>query len=248
MVNYKNCYGNVKNKALYFLLMFLLVSKFTFSQSFKFAFLSDTHIGVKNADVDLMRTVADVNADTSLEFVIITGDLTENSFDEEMWKAKSILSKLTKPLYVVSGNHDTYWSPNGGAIFTKVFGSGRFSFIHNGYLFVGTNAGPNMHHKTPGQVPEEDLVWLDSVLNNLKDDAIPVVYVNHYPQNETQRNSYEAIDRLKKKNLQLFLVGHGHQNKQYTFDGVPGIMGRTNMRGSDSTGAYNIVTFLNGKA
>ncbi|GEO08892.1 metallophosphoesterase [Segetibacter aerophilus] len=232
-------------------LLFILLCTFIFadlfSQSFKFAFLSDTHIGVKNADEDLRRTVADINADTSLQFILISGDITENSFDEEMWMAQSILSKLNKPLYIVTGNHDTYWSPNGGRIFTTVFGSGRFLFQHKGYLFIGTNAGPNMQHKAPGQVPKEDLVWLDSVLNNLQDKNIPIVYVNHYPQDQSQRNSYEAIDRLKKRNIQLFLVGHGHQNKQYFFEGVPGIMGRTNTRGADPTGAYNIVTFENGK-
>ncbi|MCW3115217.1 MAG: calcineurin-like phosphoesterase [Segetibacter sp.] len=228
--------------------MIFLAPGAAFTQAFKFAFLSDTHIGVKNADEDLRRTIADINADPSIQFVIISGDITENSFDEEMWEAKSILSKLNKPLHIVTGNHDTYWSPNGGRIFTRVFGGGRFLFEHKGYMFIGTNAGPNMQHKAPGQVPKEDLVWLDSVLNNLKDKNIPIVYVNHYPQDQSQRNSHEAIERLKKKNIQLFLVGHGHQNKQYTFDGVPGIMGRTNTRGSDSTGAYNIVTFSNGKA
>src|SRR5215210_4600546 len=129
------------NKALLFLLILLVSSKAAFTQSFKFAFLSDTHIGIKNADEDLRRTVEDINADTSLKFVIITGDITELGTDEELLLAKNILSKLKKPLYVQTGNHDTNWSPTGGRAFNSIFGAGRFSFEFNRYLFIGTNAG-----------------------------------------------------------------------------------------------------------
>ncbi len=82
----------MKNKPLLVLTILLIISQPAFAQQFRFAFLSDTHIGVKNADVDLKHTVEDINADTALQFVIISGDITENSFDDEMWTAKSILS------------------------------------------------------------------------------------------------------------------------------------------------------------
>jgi outer membrane protein assembly factor BamB/predicted MPP superfamily phosphohydrolase len=238
----------MKCKQLLFLIISFVLPGEAFTQSFKFAFLSDTHIGIKNADEDLRRSVADINADTSLKFVVITGDITELGTDEEILLAKSILSELKKPLYIQTGNHDGNWSPNGGRIFNKAFGPGRFSFQYNGYLFIGTNSGPNMHHKAPGQVPREDILWMDSILNKVKDKNIPVVYTNHYPQDSSQRNWYEVMDRLKKRNLQLFLVGHGHLNTQFTFEGVPGIMGRSNMRAADPAGAYNVVTFANGIA
>jgi outer membrane protein assembly factor BamB/predicted MPP superfamily phosphohydrolase len=236
------------NKGLLFILVLIIGSLQSFSQDFKFAFLSDTHIGVKNADEDLRRSVADINADTALKFVIISGDITELGIDEEVLEAKNILSKLTKPVYIVTGNHDGNWSPTGGSVFRKVIGPGRFSFQYNGYLFIGTNSGPNMQHKGPGQVPKEDIVWMDSILNNVKDKNIPVIYVNHFPQDSSQRNWFEVMDRLKKRNLQLFLAGHLHQNHDRIFEGVPGIIGRTNMRGKDTVGAFNVVTFSNGKA
>jgi len=235
-------------KTISFFIITWLFSISAFSQTFKFAFLSDTHIGVKNADEDLQRTVADINADTSLKFVIITGDITELGTDEEMLLAKSILSKLKKPLYIQTGNHDGNWSPSGGRVFNTVFGPGRFAFQFNGYLFIGTNSGPNMHHKAPGQVPREDILWMDSVLNSPGNKNSPIVYTNHYPQDSSQRNWFEAMDRLKKKNVQLILVGHGHLNKQFVFEGVPGIMGRSNLRAIDSVSGYNMVTISGGKA
>src|SRR3954466_11733517 len=109
------------------------------AQTFRFAFLSDTHIGVKGADEDLRQSVADINADTSLKFVLITGDITELGTDEELLLAKEILSGLNKPVYIQTGNHDGNWSPSGGRAFTAVFGPGRFAFTYNGYLFLGTN-------------------------------------------------------------------------------------------------------------
>ena len=53
------------------------------AQSFKFAHISDTHIGNATAEEDLRRTIHDINADTSIQFVILTGDITEFGSDEE---------------------------------------------------------------------------------------------------------------------------------------------------------------------
>jgi predicted MPP superfamily phosphohydrolase len=104
-------------KTTIFLIIVLFLSVPAFSQAFKFAFLSDTHIGVKNADEDLRRSVADINTDAGIEFVLISGDITELGTEDEMLLAKSILSKLNKPLYIQTGNHDGNWSPSGGRIF-----------------------------------------------------------------------------------------------------------------------------------
>jgi outer membrane protein assembly factor BamB/predicted phosphodiesterase len=218
------------------------------AQSFRFAFLSDTHIGMKYADDDLRKAVQDINGDSSLKFVIISGDITELGTAEELQTAKAILSKLIKPFYILTGNHDGNWSPTGGNAFRDAFGAGRFSFVYNGYLFIGTNSGPNMLHKSPGQVPREDILWMDSILRQSKNKGLPVVYVNHYPQDSLQKNWYEAVDRLKQHNIQLILVGHGHLNGSYAFERVPGIMGRSSMRAQDSIGGYNIVSFKSGKA
>jgi outer membrane protein assembly factor BamB/predicted MPP superfamily phosphohydrolase len=224
-------------------LVILFVTNISTAQDFRFAFLSDTHIGVKNADEDLVRAVQDINADTSLKFVVISGDITEQGTDQELQIAAQILSGLNKPLYVLTGNHDGNWSPSGGKSFRTLLGAGRFSFNYNGYLFIGTNSGPNMLHKSPGQVPREDIHWMDEILNQSKNKGLPVVYVNHYPQDSSQRNWYEAIDRLKQHNVQLVLVGHGHLNGSYDFEGIPGMMGRSSLRDVDSIGGYNIVSF-----
>jgi hypothetical protein len=115
------------------------------------------------------------------------------------------------------------WSESGGNSFKTVFGSETFAFNHNGFLFLGTNCGPNMR-MSPGQVPQENLVWLDSVLKATPKNT-PVIFVNHYPIDSALNNWYEVINRLKTRNTQLIICGHGHSNHKQNFEGIPGCYG-----------------------
>src|SRR6201991_4639085 len=234
----------MKKQYLCFLLLLVVVAGRAQS-SFQFAHISDIHIGgAPTASDDLRATVRDINANADLKFVIITGDITEFGADTELREAKMLLDSLNKPWYIIPGNHDANWSESGANTFRTVFGSETTSFPYGGYFFAGTACGPNMR-MGPGQVPRENLVWLDSVLHHLPDPRMPVVYLNHYPQDSGQNNWYEAMDRLKQTNLQLVICGHGHNNHLLNFEGVPGIMGRSNLRAKDTIGGYNIVTFRN---
>jgi FOG: WD40-like repeat len=217
------------------------------AQPFQFAHVTDTHVGGATGAEDLRRTVADINGNPDLDFVILSGDVTEFGSDEELVLARQILDSLRIPWYVIPGNHDTNWSESGGNSFRRVFGGETFAFEHKGYFFVGTNSGPNMR-MSPGQVPRENLVWMDSLFQAHPDKEMPLIYVNHYPQDSSLNNWFEALDRVKKRNVQLFFCGHGHQNKIYDFEGIPGVMGRSNLRAKDSVGAYNIVSIADSTA
>jgi len=233
-----------------FLFSLLLIFSFSivYCQSeFQFAHVSDTHIGSHNADEDLRRTVQNINDDSTLQFVIISGDITDFGSDEEFRYAKQILDSLNKPWYIIPGNHDANWSESGTNSFKKIFRSETFKFNYGGYLFIGTVCGPNMR-MSPGQVSRENVVWLDSTLKNLEDKNIPIIYVNHYPQDSTLNNWYEIIDLLKTRNTQLILCGHGHHNEVFNFEGIQGVMGRSNLRAKKLVGGYNVVTIKDGAA
>src|SRR5690606_31758119 len=77
---------------------------------------------------------------------------------------------------------------------------------------------------------------------------MPLIFINHYPQDADLNNWYEVIDRLKKRDVRLALCGHGHSNRQMNFEGIPAIMGRSNLRAKDSIGGYNIVSITDGEA
>lgn len=212
-------------------------------EAIKFAHVSDTHIGSNNADMDLRRTVQDINNDPTLQFVVISGDITEFGADKEIKLAKQILDSLNKPWYIVPGNHDGNWSESGANIFKQVFGSETFKFKAGKYVFLGTACGPNMR-MGPGQIPRENIEWLDSVLKTIPDNT-PVIFVNHYPMDAGLNNWFEALDRLKTKDIELILCGHGHSNHQLNFEGIPGVMGRSNLRAKVEYGGYNIVSIKN---
>lgn len=228
---------------LLIILGFVILSNSLYGQTrkeFQFALVTDTHIGNATSAEDLRRTVADINASDSLAFAIFSGDITEFGSDAELHLAKQILDSLTKPWYIVPGNHDTKWSESGGNSFRKIFGAETFSFKHGSFLFMGTNSGPNMR-MGPGQIPRENIVWLDSLLESATDKNIPIVFINHYPLDPGLNNWYEAIDRLKSRNVQLSLCGHGHSNRIMDFEGIPGLMARSNLRAGEAVGGYNIL-------
>jgi outer membrane protein assembly factor BamB/predicted phosphodiesterase len=222
-----------------FVAVFLLIANFSYAQNFKYAFVTDTHIGTATGEEDLRRTVADINKQTDLDFVIVTGDITEMGTNEELKLAKEILSGLNKKFYVIPGNHDTGWSESGGVSFIKEFGYDKFTFDHNGYRFIACASGPYVR-MSDGHIPRDATVWLDSLLKKTP-KAMPVVFVNHYPIDNSLDNWYEVTDRIKTKNIQYAICGHGHQNKAYNFEGVEATMGRSNLRAKDSIGGYNIV-------
>ena len=220
------------------LFIFSFVSQ---AQEFKFAFVTDTHIGSPNgvAEEDLQRTIEDINSLEDLDFVLLTGDITEMGTDEEIELAKSIIEELEIPYYIVPGNHDTGWSESGGVSFIREFGSDKFVFEHDGYKIIGCASGPYVR-MSDGHIPRDAIVWLDQVLAETPEDQ-PIIFVNHYPLDNSLDNWYEATDRLKNYNTQFAICGHGHRNKAMDFEGIPGTMGRSNLRAKEEVGGYNIV-------
>lgn len=231
----------MSSRCLLSIFLFFVFESVFGQTAFKFAQVTDTHVGGQTGADDLRRTVKDLNLSTDLDFVILSGDVTEFGSDEELLLAKQILDSLRLPLYILPGNHDSNWSESGANSFRKIFGGESFFFEHKGYQFLGTTSGPNMR-MSPGQIPRENIVWLDSVFTANSNTDIPLISINHYPLDTSLNNWFELTDRLHDRNVQMALCGHGHSNRQYTWDGIPGVMTRSNLRANDTVGAYNIVT------
>lgn len=227
-------------KFIQFFLLVILTSFGLKAQNFKYAFVTDTHVGSSTGEEDLRRTIADINELTDIDFILLTGDITEMGTNNELKLAKEIISKLKKPYYIIPGNHDTGWSESGGVNFIKEFGGDKFTFDHNGYRFIACASGPYVR-MSDGHIPRDATVWLDSVLKATPKN-MPIVFANHYPLDNSLDNWYEATDRLRKYNIQYAICGHGHNNHPYNFEGIEATMGRSNLRAKDSIGGYNIVS------
>lgn len=208
------------------------------TRPFTFAWLSDTHIGSTTGSEDLAASVVDINANDSLAFVVLSGDITELGSDAEIAEARSILQQLNKPYYIIPGNHDTKWSESGATTFIKVFGADRFVFWHGGILFFGLHQGPLLR-MGDGHFAQEDLRWLDSLLATI-DPSQPLIFITHYPLDDGIDNWYELTDRLRRFNTQAVLVGHGHGNHKMNYEGIPAAMGRSNLRARQQVGGYTL--------
>lgn len=232
--------------ALVFAFTLLSGSKVPAQADFQFAFLSDTHIGSATAEEDLRASIRDINAMTNLSFVLLSGDVTEYGSREQLRRARQILSEIKIPVHVIPGNHDTKWSESGATDFPRIFGADRFHFEFGGYRFIGLHQGPLMK-MGDGFWSPQDVRWLNQSLQQLPDKNQPLVFVTHYPLDDGIANWFEVLDRLKQHNTQVVLHGHGHANRAYNFEGVPGVMGRSNLRARNAVGGFNIVTVRDGR-
>jgi len=230
---------------LLFLSFFLFLNP-TNAQEFKFAFITDVHIGASTSEEDLKRTIEDLNGLPDIAFALVTGDVTEMGTDEEIARAKELLEQLNIPYHILPGNHDTGWSESGGVSFIKEFGDDKFVFEHEGYKFIGCASGPYVR-MSDGHIPRDAIVWLDKVLAETPKEQ-PIIFINHYPLDNSLDNWYEATDRLKHYNTQFAICGHGHRNREMDFEGIPGTMGRSNLRAGNEVGGYNIVEITGDKA
>lgn len=210
-------------------------------QAFRFAHLTDLHVSPNNSqpEEDLRRSVQQINATSGIDFVLITGDITEEGDRVSLQQTKSILDLLKMPYYIVPGNHETKWSESGVTDFTDIFGSERFKFEHNGFLFLGFNSGPLMR-MAYGHVVPQDISWLKKQMSDAPKNQ-PIILVSHYPMTEGDvDNWYEVTDAVRPFNIRLFIGGHYHRNRLCSYDGIPGILGRSNLRDKDGIGGYSI--------
>lgn len=214
--------------------------------TFRFAQLTDIHFSPHNPNPteDLLRSVAQINATDSIDFVLVTGDLTEEGDRATLEKVKSCLDLLKMKYYVALGNHETKWSDSGCTAFGEIFGGERFEFMHKGYLFLGFNSGPLMR-MAYGHVVPQDIRWMTDEMKKNGIDS-PVFLVTHYPLMEGDvDNWYEVTDAVRPYNVRLCIGGHYHANKNLKYDGIPGILMRSNLRDKEGKPGYGIYEVTN---
>ena len=212
---------------------------------FSFALLTDTHISSSNPRPmeDLQRSIAEINQNPAIEFVVVTGDLTENGDRASIQAIKDALDQLNVPYYAASGNHETTWSESGVMDFSRVFGDSRFAFTHNGMYFIGFNSGPVIR-MADGHVAPQDIAWLKHNLDSVSaaGDA-PIFVFTHYPlRNGDVDNWYEVTDVLREHNVQCIMGGHYHRNLLFDCDGIADVLNRSNLRDKDGVNGYSIIS------
>lgn len=208
---------------------------------FKFAQITDIHLNPNNPNPTegLLRSVAQINATDSLDFVLVTGDIADYGDRKTIEKVKTCLDLLRYKYYIILGNHETTWSDSGCMAFSETFGSERFEFTHNGILFLGFNTGPFMR-MAYGHVVPQDISWLQREMNKWGKDK-PVIIVTHYPLTKGDvDNWYDVTDALRPYNIRLLIGGHYHAERNLRYDGIPGILMRSNLADPNGKNGYGI--------
>lgn len=235
----------MKHYSLYLLVALSLIFSTAYSQeNFKFAQITDIHISSHQTLEWFKASIEQINKDSTLDFVLVTGDLTDNGDSKSLIDFEKTLSSLNKPYYTITGNHETTWSESGLETFSRLFHSERISFTHKGYQFLGFTTGPFLRMAF-GHVQPQDLSWISQEVK-ANGQGKRLIIVTHYPLQEGDvDNWYQATDSLRKYNPLCCIGGHYHQNLFLSYDGIPGILGRSNLKDKKGNIGYTVYEMTN---
>jgi len=198
------------------------------AQDFSFVQISDSHIGFnKGANPDVTGTLQKAidrinNVPAGMkapEFMIHTGDITQNSKAAEFDTAAQVIrGAKVQQVFYVPGEHD--FSIDDGAQYKQRFGKGTqgngwYSYDHKGVHFIGLNNCVQVD--AMGNLGEDQLTWLKKDLAALS-ASTPIVVFAHIPlwmvyekwgwgTDDGQR----ALAMLKRFGSVTVLNGHIHQ-------------------------------------
>jgi Icc protein len=176
-------------------------------QSFKFAWLSDTHLYPKDVNERFVektvRAIKEIQAlNPPADFLIFGGDLAQLGDPVELKLGAELLKELKIKQVFIPGEHD--WYLDMGALWNKQFGKSPWFFDHKGVRFIGLDTvskaddfwssrkyspKERMGHMATldgtlggawAGVGAKDLKWLDSTLASWGKDK-PVVIFSHNP-------------------------------------------------------------------
>lgn len=173
----------------------------------RFAVVTDAHVDIKGVNAMKMsafssecvaKTVADLNMEKNLDFVMVTGDLLLDGEWENAREIKKHLDRLNVPYYVVAGNHDympanpknrrdgfTYMTIDEFVTFFNGHG-----YDHSGSRYYARSIKPGMRIialdaclpdeqvKWGGYIPADQLAWLDAELSGHPHD-LNLVFMHH---------------------------------------------------------------------
>ena len=239
-----NYFGKILFCLILAVVIYFGVNTLSFAQTLKFAQISDVHLSNKNVDTSYKvlasspelfeDAIEQINETPDIDFVIETGDLVDKPRKELVEKACKYLNRLNAPWYFAFGNHDaavgTSFSKDDYFEYIKeqnknITSSKRYySFIpKNGYRAIVLDSTIDTRITANGELPEEQLLWLDTELSKAKiQQQIPLIFM-HNPLQEPFPSFHHRL--LNAKELQVVLdkydmpiaifTGHYHATKIY---------------------------------
>lgn len=193
-------------------------------QNKKIAFISDVHLGAVNRKPFIEKVVEQINQ-TNPEMVLIGGDYFDGStadYDDFVSPLKSL---LTKKIFFVNGNHESYVGEQSS---DQVLQSAGVKILKNEIIAVdGLN-----------------ILGVDYTddLGNKKGFEELLAKVNSNETNILLYHEPRYTDLAKAKGIDLQLAGHVHFGQQYPFNFITQIIYGKYYYGLNTDGDYNSYT------
>jgi Icc protein len=182
--------------------------------AFRFAVISDTQRFYDELD-DVVEALKQRN---DIDFVILTGDITDFGIIKEYRWVNERLNKLNVPVLTVIGNHDC--QGNGKKLYQEMFGAFNYTVNigRNRFVFINTNS---LEFTTP--VP--DLNFFRSALHDTEnfDNAFVLSHIAPYDGDFSDALEPEFARIARESKVKVSIHGHQHgytAERQFYGDGV----------------------------
>lgn len=182
------------------------LSRHTPGDTICFAFMGDS----QRFYDDLEDFASHVSQDSTIEFVLHAGDITDFGWAKEFRWVHRIMDKLPVPYLTVIGNHDMLG--NGRKVYKQMYGPFNYTFDYGFARFILFNANSREYNFQPN-IPQ--LNWIKQQTAVSPDSTIKqFVLVSHIPPFDVDFNPSleEPYAELAEEAPHLGLSLHGHQH------------------------------------
>jgi len=188
---------------------------YTNNAVFRVAVLSD----IQNAIDKVQDIYSKINSDTTIQYVISSGDLTSQGTEAEMKGFQLELEKLNVPMYATPGNHDAF---AGFRPWQKYFGRGNFQFLFREIYFTFIDTGKASVEKQAYTLLEQ---WLSNTKTSL---SIFLAHIAPFEPSGLRDGAFASkpealrlLSTLANANTDLTLYGHVHSYYEYSNANIP---------------------------
>ena len=183
---------------------------------YSFIVLADTHI-LKGSAHGLEKLRSVIAANPNIKFVVITGDITQCGYREDVAKFIAIAKSLGIPCYPVIGNHDIYF--NNWENWKDLIGS-------TCYKIDGDEATLFILDSANAYFGKDQLDWLESGVKSAKGRVFVFTHANLFVkspvdiQQFTDARERARICSMLRNRADVMFMGHLHKRLAMEVGGV----------------------------
>ena len=194
-----------------------------------FVVLSDIHVETNQPESYgyLSDVLKGVKAGKDIDAVIYTGDNVMNgqALENALFYSAVRTMQPSENNFVLTGNHDL---GNSDGDYEKLLGD----FILNNKLYLGEDVGKGYYYRVVNgcyiicllseapttwalDMSDEQLTWLEGVLQEANEADAPIFVFNHFPVNYEGNASAKLTALLNEYDADLYVHGHYHDHPIY---------------------------------